>query len=447
MNQNRVFKLNAVEFSSGPVAYWMSRDQRIEDNWALIFSQELAFRYHQPLIIIFTLVDNFLNASLRQFSFMLKSLEKEASKSYLLNIPFQLLKGNPQEQIISFLRQIQAGALVTDFDPLKIKKEWKTKVNDEIKIPFYEVDAHNVVPCRYISKKEEFAAYTLRPKIQKVLPEFLEDFPKLKQHIYNSQEFLNQYHSFTYDLKSYSKYPDEVSWIKPGTEKALEKLDFFISNKLSLYSDLRNNPTLDYQSDLSPYLHFGQISAQRIALEIIKVDGYDESKKVFLEELIIRKEIADNFCFYNPDYDSFEGLQNWAKNSLNEERNSPREYIYNLDAFENAKTHDHLWNAAQIEMIKTGKMHGYLRMYWAKKILEWTKNPEEAFEIAIYLNDKYELDGRDPNGYTGIAWSIGGVHDRPWFPRKIFGKIRYMNYNGMSRKFNIQEYIRKVNSY
>lgn len=447
MNQNRIFRLNQYDFSSGAIVYWMSRDQRIEDNWALIFAQELALRHKQPLIIVFTLVNNFLNASVRQFAFMLKSLENESKKSYSLNIPFVLLKGNPYEEILNFIENIKGGALVSDFDPLKIKIEWKNKVNQKLKIPFFEVDAHNIVPCRFISNKEEFAAYTLRPKIHKVLNEFLDDYPKVEKHIFNSEEFINQNHYFKYDLKSFDEYPAEVKWIKPGTDNALETLKKFIKNKLSHYSEFRNNPTLDYQSNLSPYLHFGQISSQRIALEILKIDGYDESKKVFLEELIVRKELADNYCFYNPNYDNFEGLQNWAKNTLNEERTSPREFIYDLDAFENAKTHDELWNAAQLEMVKTGKMHGYMRMYWAKKILEWTENPEEAIEIAIYLNDKYELDGRDPNGYTGIAWSIGGVHDRPWFPRRVFGKIRYMNFNGMSKKFNIEDYIRKVNSY
>mgnify|MGYP000642787670 CR=1 FL=1 len=447
MNQKRIFQFNQSEFSSGAIVYWMSRDQRIDDNWALIFAQELAFRHKEDLIIVFTLVDNFLNASVRHFSFMLKSLENEAKKSFSLNIPFVLLNGNPPEKICHFIENIKAGALVTDFDPLKIKKGWKQEVNKKINIPFFEVDAHNVVPCRFISNKEEFAAYTLRSKINKVLDEFLEEYPKVEKHIFNSSEFLNQNHTFNYDLKSFAEYPAEVQWIKPGADNALETLDMFIKNKLSHYAEFRNNPTLDYQSNLSPYLHFGQISSQRVALEIMRLDGFNESKKVFMEELIVRKELADNYCFYNPNYDNFEGLQNWAKNTLNEERKSQRDYIYDLDVFENAKTHDELWNAAQLEMVKTGKMHGYLRMYWAKKILEWTKNPEEAIEIAIYLNDKYELDGRDPNGYTGIAWSIGGVHDRPWFPRKVFGKIRYMNYNGMARKFNIQDYIRKVNNY
>ncbi len=166
----------------------------------------------------------------------------------------------------------------------------------------------------------------------------------------------------------------------------------------------------------------------------------------FLEELIVRRELSDNFCYYNPDYDTTKGFHNWAKQSHSEHCNDERDFTYSLAQFEQAKTHDNLWNAAQKEMVKTGKMHGYMRMYWAKKILEWTKSPEQAMEFSIYLNDKYSLDGRDPNGYAGIAWSIGGVHDRAWGTRPVFGKIRYMNYNGCKRKFDVEGYIEKFST-
>ncbi len=169
-------------------------------------------------------------------------------------------------------------------------------------------------------------------------------------------------------------------------------------------------------------------------------------KDAFLEELIIRRELSDNFCFYNPRYDSFDGFPEWARKTLNEHRKDRRPYLYSLEQFETAQTHDKLWNAAQTEMVKRGKMHGYMRMYWAKKILEWTPSPEVAMEVAIHLNNRYELDGRDPNGYAGIAWSIGGVHDRAWNERNIFGKIRYMSYNGCKSKFNIEGYVEHVKS-
>ena len=236
---------------------------------------------------------------------------------------------------------------------------------------------------------------------------------------------------------------NEVNWIKPGFVKANEELTHFLENKLDNYAEDRNDPVKDGQSNLSPYLHFGQISAQRIALEVKRINGNRESEKSFLEELIVRRELSDNFCYFNNNYDSFNGFKDWAKDSLTIHKKDKREFSYTLEQFEKAGTHEDLWNAAQMEMVQTGKMHGYMRMYWAKKILEWSDSPDNAMKIALYLNDKYELDGRDPNGYAGCAWSIGGIHDRAWNEREIFGKIRYMNRNGAKRKFNIIEYINK----
>jgi deoxyribodipyrimidine photo-lyase len=233
-----------------------------------------------------------------------------------------------------------------------------------------------------------------------------------------------------------------VSLLKPGEKAAHKTLKEFIENKFDKYAELRNDPNADVLSNLSPYLHFGQISAQRVAL-ILGGFGNHPSAEAFLEELIVRKELSDNFCFYNSNYDSFNGFPDWAKKTLNDHRKDEREFIYSSKQFEEAKTHEDLWNAAQNELIRTGKMHGYMRMYWAKKILEWSKSPEESLKIAIYLNDKYELDGRDPNGYTGCAWAVGGLHDRAWAVRPVYGKIRYMNRNGAKRKFDVEKYVSK----
>jgi deoxyribodipyrimidine photo-lyase len=234
-----------------------------------------------------------------------------------------------------------------------------------------------------------------------------------------------------------------VEWIKPGYKNGMKMFENFLENKIKTYNDDRNNPNLGAVSNLSPYLHFGQISAQRVAFETNEIIRNDK-KDSFLEELIVRKDLADNFCYFNQYYDNINGFPNWAQESHKIHIKDKREYIYTRHQLEYSQTHDPLWNAAQEEMVKTGKMHGYLRMYWAKKILEWTHTPEDAMEIAIYLNDKYELDGRDPNGYTGIAWSIGGVHDRPWFTHTIFGKIRYMSFNGCKSKFDVVGYINKI---
>jgi deoxyribodipyrimidine photo-lyase len=446
INEKRIRLLQKGNEINGPVVYWMSRDQRVHDNWALLFAQQLSLEKKKSLVVIFNLVSDFLEATIRQYGFMLKGLQEVESELSNYNIPFFLLSGNPEIEIPKTLKSINASVLVSDFDPLKIKRIWKRDVAKQISIPFYEVDAHNIVPCLYVSDKIEFAAYTLRPKIHKALVEFMDEFPPLKKMNKNEISFDKINWDEVKKSLKINRDVKEIDWIIPGEDAAIKSLKHFLKNKFDSYNDLRNDPTKDGQSNLSPYLHFGHLSAQRIALETQRINVNKESEKSFLEELIVRRELADNFCYFNKNYDSFEGFHEWAKSSLNEHRKDEREFVYTLEEFELAKTHEDLWNAAQIEMIKTGKMHGYMRMYWAKKILEWSKSPEEALRIAIYLNDKYEIDGRDPNGYTGIAWSIGGVHDRPWFERPVYGKIRYMNRNGAEKKFNVKSYIEKYKS-
>jgi len=447
MNPRRFRTLKEAPTRQGPVLLWMSRDQRVNDNWALLYAQELAKERKVPLAVVFCLVPDFLGATMRQYGFMLKGLHEVEENLAKKHIPFFLLTGPPEDEIPKFIEQNKAGTLVKDFDPLRFKCQWTGGVAKKIGIPLYEVDAHNIVPCWAASPKQEFAAYTIRPKIKRMLPEFLEEFPKLNKHPVSWQGKIPEtdWPGIQKTLKVVSI--PEVDWIKPGEKQALRILKIFLEKKLPSYTMKRNDPAVDGQSNLSPYLHFGQIAAQRVALEVENASVDKASRDAFLEELIIRRELSDNFCFYNTQYDKFEGFPEWARKTLNAHRKDRRVYSYTLRQFEYAKTHDELWNAAQTEMVKRGKMHGYMRMYWAKKILEWTASPEKAIEIAIYLNDRYELDGRDPNGYTGIGWSIGGVHDRAWNERPIFGKIRYMSYNGCKSKFDVKKYIQDMNSW
>jgi deoxyribodipyrimidine photo-lyase len=432
--------LNNIEYSEGIILYKMSRDQRVNDNRSLLYTMEFAKEHNANFAVIFIYQDSFLNACDDIFEFMLSGLSDTANNLKKLNIPFYVFKGEPFEVISSIMSKNNIGMLVTDFDPLKIKIGWNNSIIERIKIPFIEVDAHNIVPAFLASQKQEFGAYTLRPKLQLLLPEYLTEFPKpekqkkaFKLTIPESAELVTLLDS---------GYNGRFDFI-PTESAALKQLKSFISDKLNDYDVQRNHPDKDNISNLSPYLHFGKISAQRIALEVSKADLEQISRDAFLEEVITRKEVADNFCLYNKNYDSIAGFPKWAKDSLNKHYYDYKDYIYNLEILESSQTHDDLWNAANNQMLKTGKMHGYLRMYWAKKILEWTATPEIALEYAIYLNDKYSLDGRDPNGYTGIAWSIGGVHDRAWFERPIFGKIRYMSYNSQIKKFDSKSYIEK----
>jgi deoxyribodipyrimidine photo-lyase len=444
MNLSRVRAINEARYKSGPVVYWMSRDQRVNDNWAIIYAQNLALKHNTTLVVLFCLVPNFLGATIRQYGFMLKGLqevEKELSKK---NIRLIVLTGKPENEIPKFIKRNKIGILVSDFSPLKINREWKEKIKRKIKVLFYEVDAHNILPVWVASAKQEFGAYTIRPKINELLPEYLDEFPKVKKQKSSPkfQSRKNNWNHLVDSLKIDSDVP-EIDWLKPGEKEARKNLEYFIKYKLKNYYYDRNDPNKDIQSNLSPYLHFGHISAQRIALDIHKYEKHLKSSEAFLEELIVRSELSDNFCFYNSNFDSIDGIPNWAKETLNKHRGDKRDYIYTLKKLELAATHDSLWNASQKEMVRTGKMHGYMRMYWAKKILEWTRFPEEAIKYAIFLNDKYELDGRDPNGYAGILWSIGGLHDRAWGERNIFGKIRYMNDKGCDRKFDVKTYTKE----
>jgi len=442
VNEKRIRLLKYGKPTPGPVVYWMSRDQRCKNNWALLYAQELALEFRAPLAVVFCLVPDYLGATARQYDFMTRGLQEVEERLAKKAIPFYLLTGTPAEEVPRFAVRHHVGTLITDFSPLRVKRVWNRRVAEKLDISFYEVDAHNIVPCWHASPKQEYGAHTFRPKIRRVLQEFMTPFPTLGEHPYpwKGEWAGTDWTEIMQNHKADSSVA-MVDWLQPGETAALRTLRDFLENGLASYHILRNDPTRNCQSNLSPYLHFGQLAPQRAALETERSDEYIKSQEAFLEELIVRRELADNFCLYNEHYDSVEGFPAWARQTLNEHRHDPREYIYSLEQFDNAKTHDELWNAAQREMARTGKMHGYMRMYWAKKILEWSESPERALEIAIYLNDRYELDGRDPNGYTGIAWSIGGVHDRPWMDRSIFGKIRYMNYNGCKRKFDVQAYI------
>jgi deoxyribodipyrimidine photo-lyase len=438
----RIHLVKKGDDTGGPVVYWMTREQRVADNWGLLLARNIAIEHKRALVVVFCLVPDYPGATIRHYGFLLQGLQEVEQKLRKLKIPFVLLQGNPPDILPGYMAKIKGAFLVTDFDPLKIKRSWQQAVAACMEGSFYVVDGHNIVPCWHASPKQEYGAYTLRPKLKKLLPDFLCDFPPLLPHPIGSKNVS----AVSVDWqKVYNFVADhsvkEVDWLIPGEKAANDAIRGFIRDDLQAYNKKRNDPNLDGQSNISPYLHFGHISPQRVALLVSEAKVNTEEKEAFLEELIVRRELADNFCFYNENYDRFEGFPDWARKSLDKHRVDNREYQYSLDTFEQGRTHDELWNAAQHQMVVRGKMHGYLRMYWAKKILEWSASPEEAIETALYLNDRYELDGRDPGGYTGVAWSIGGVHDRAWKERPIFGKVRYMNYDGCARKFDVKEFI------
>lgn len=422
----------------------MARDQRVEDNWALLFAQNLAIKNKVPLHVIFCLTDNFMDATLRHFIFMLKGLEEVAVECQKLDINFHMLRGDHGKEIPKFVKENNIGALVCDFSPLRIHRSWVDSIRKSLSdIPFVQVDAHNIVPIWIASDKQEYAARTIRNKINSKLGEYLTQFPPVVKHPHKAStppasiDWKKTLNSLKVD-----ESVGEVTWCRPGYRNAVGMLESFINKRLKLFNTKRNDPTVNALSNMSPYFHFGQISVQRAVLEVSKHKSKaKESVEAFCEEAIVRRELSDNFCFYNKNYDNLKGISDWARLSLDAHRKDKRPYLYTQEELDQSLTHDDLWNAAQNQLRNEGKMHGFLRMYWAKKILEWTKTPDEALATALYLNDRYNLDGRDPNGFVGCMWSIGGIHDMGWAERAVFGKIRYMNYEGCKRKFDIKAFI------
>eukprot|EP00617_Octactis_speculum_P012954 CAMPEP_0185781614 /NCGR_PEP_ID=MMETSP1174-20130828/102985_1 /TAXON_ID=35687 /ORGANISM="Dictyocha speculum, Strain CCMP1381" /LENGTH=538 /DNA_ID=CAMNT_0028471663 /DNA_START=92 /DNA_END=1708 /DNA_ORIENTATION=- len=447
------------------VLYWMSRDQRAEDNWALLFARETARQQNLPLVVAFNLVPRFLGATLRHFDFMLQGLAETDRALDAKGVPLYLLRGeDPAASIAAFAKQEGAAVVFTDMAPLRLPMKWAWDVAqqlDQDDIPLVQVDAHNIVPVWVTSEKQEVGARTIRKKVHTHLPRYLANIPPPLAP--NDMEFIPTYQSSRMisevddgakrrstdwgnvltSMEGLDTSVGPVGWASPGAAAASSQLRLFCESRLSRFADKRNDPCcLDAISDLSPWLHFGQLSAQRAVIEV-KKRGRSHSAAVasYVEEAVVRRELSENFCWYNAQYDSMDGAAEWARASLELHASDPREYIYDEHALESGCTHDDLWNAAQLQLTETGKMHGFLRMYWAKKILEWTPSPQEALRMAIYLNDRYELDGRDPNGYVGCMWSICGVHDMGWKEREVFGKIRFMNYKGCLRKFPVFEFV------
>ncbi len=449
--ESRIKKLNHKQFNNSGkyVVYVMEASQRAYFNHALEFAIALSNEKKKPLVVVFNLTDKFRFSNLRYYTFMLEGLVK---LKYLLNqrgINFVIKKSDYISGSIQIAKD--SVVIVTDRNYLKTQRHWRQKVAEQIDIPLFEIESDCIIPIELVSQKKEPYASTIRPKILNLLNNFLQPVdhqePKIKSTDLEIESVNFKSHQDLLNLINIDTTVKPVSeFYEGGYDQAEKFLKIFIEQKLSHYKEYRSDPTKDYQSELSPYIHFGQISVLYIVLEILKhYDIRDENVQSFINEAVIWRELARNFCYYNPMYNHYEGIPDWAKQTLEDHLGDQRDYVYSLEDLEYAKTHDVYWNAAQIQLLKTGKMHNYMRMYWAKKLIEWTSHPKIAFDYACYLNDKYELDGRDPNGYAGISWCFG-THDRPWFERQIFGKIRYMNDKGLERKFDIKEYVKKYSS-
>jgi len=317
----------------------------------------------------------------------------------------------------------------------------------EAPCPVVQVESDAVVPIELASQKEEYAARTIRPRLHAHLERFLVALPSepLKAdslHLRFDGIDISDTDAALAPLRlDRSVLP--VSDFLGGPDDAERLLTAFLRDGLPRYAHERSDPAKSVQSHMSPYLHFGQVSPVEIALRVMHSHAPADCREAYLEELIVRRELSLNFVHYNAHYDSYQCLPPWARQTLATAAHDPRKGVYTRRQLEEAQTSDPYWNAAQLEMVRTGKMHNYMRMYWGKKIIEWSATPGEAFTIALHLNNKYELDGRDPNSFAGVAWCFG-KHDRPWTRRAVFGTVRYMNAAGLERKFDMEAYVRRV---
>jgi len=449
LNLNRLKKLNNKSIVKGSIFYWCIKEHRINDNWALETAIRTSIKQDKKLIIVFSHNKTFEYTSKKVKDFAIESI-KDLKKSYTnIGIEYIEIKEETNKECYKLLAFLQnnAGAVFTDITTIRPYTNWVKYIKNHLECALYEVDSRFYVPIKASSNKEEYAIASKESKEHKDL-----------------KDWINKYIDKG-KIKAWKSYPQFKLEKDSKEQEALDTFIEFKNNKVSKYQKDRNNPNIDAQSNLSPYIRFGNISVQKIVNTILKENKLEpiffkdikknmagktnikatllESICAFVEEITVRRELAANYCLYNKNYSNTKGFHAWSQKNTEESKKHIREYIYTIEDFENKNTHDALWNTCQKQMEVTGKMQGYLRMYWAKKILEWTKNREEAMNIAIYLNDKYSIDGRDANGYAGIAWSIGGVHDRAWQNNNVFGKVRYMNLNGMKRKFKVEQFIEK----
>lgn len=430
------------------VVYWMQRAQRALDNPALDVAVEAANILRQPVVIFFAPVPFYPHANLRHYAFLAEGIPDIAERARKRGSGF-VLRSYPEHSLLKFCEEVKASLVVGDENPMREPNHWRDLATRKLDVPLWTVDADVIIPSRLL-EKEQYAARIIRPRLQQRLEQFLTTSAKAKAKVeWQKPRGLKALPDdgsldLTEAWKDLDRSVKPVNSFRGGTTEALKLLRGFASHKLAKYPQQHGKPEVDGTSRLSPYLHFGQIGPHTVVREVEKGKAPRAAKDDFLDQLITWRELSINFIHFNPLYDSIESAPDWAHRTLARHAHDRRPVIYTREQLEHADTHDDLWNAAQQQMLHAGWMHNYMRMYWAKKILEWSPSPAVAYQTAVYLNDKYFLDGRDPNGYAGIAWAMAGKFDRPWFDRPIFGTIRYMSANAARKKFDAGKYIAQM---
>ena len=429
------------------VVYWMQRAERGVDNPALDCAVAVANELGLPVVVYFAGVSNFPHANLRHYIFLNEGLRDVEADLAKRNISF-VLRNAPREDHLTFFRDAGAAIVIGDENPMRVPEGWRRHVAEHITVPFWTVDADVIVPMKRFDKAQ-YAAYTIRTRLWKMIPEYLEAHENLTaKHAWRRPPGFvadDVHKDMTEGWTNLDRSVGRVPELTGGAHAAEARLKLFVEKLLPGYAHTRNHPEVDGTSVLSPYLHYGHLSCLRIYLAVEEAAARDsrlrESVDSFLDEMVTWRELCVNWVKYDPDYDNPECAEQWARKTVAQHAGDKRDHLYTAEQMERAETYDELWNAAQRQMVRRGWMHNFMRMYWAKKVLEWSPDNATAMKTLIYLNDKYFLDGRDPGGYAGIAWAIYGKFDRPWGERPIFGKIRYMSGASTGRKFNSKQYI------
>jgi deoxyribodipyrimidine photo-lyase len=431
------------------VVYWMQRSVRIVDNPALDVAIEAGNLLGLPVVVYFQVIPNYPNANLRHYYFLQQGLRDVQADAAERGVGF-VLRRSPEGSLEALLEEVGAALLIGDENPCREPERWRRALAKRLRLPYWTVDADVVVPAR-VFDRSFVLMHHFRPHLKAELPRFLVAGKKIAPiHAWKPGKKLESY-SLDEDITSgFTKLDRSIGPVDSftgGTHAALKRLREFVNLELREYDTTRNHPEVKGTSRLSPYLHFGNVGPITIALAAQKAVREGKAAQAaadrYLDQLIGWRELSVLFVRHEPNYDNWECAAPWARKTLVEHTADARPHRYTLAQMESAETGDELWNAAQREMVQTGWMHNYMHMYWAKKILEWSPDAARAFEWAVLLNDRYELDGRDPNGYAGIAWAIVGRHDRPWFNRPVFGLVRSMSGASMAKKFDADQYIRQ----
>ena len=443
--ESRIEILNEAETNSeGDYAlYLMQRAHRCEQNFALEYAVKRANEMNCPLLVCFGYDPGFPDANDRHLDFMLGGLQKTSEALKRRNIGFVFRTESP----LKVVKELAADAteVIVDKGYLRYHRSLYRDLSGQLSIKLTQVETDCVVPHSLVSDKQEYAARTIRPKVMNQLDEHLVWLETTSVDVpFQLDNLTSDELGRVRDSLDFSDVHRVTEYFPAGTPAARARFDDFLKNELSEYDEKRSQPHDPRLSHMSPYLHFGQISPLYLLLRMAEVwDRESKNTKSFTEELAVRRSLAQNFCLHQQDYDSFQCLPGWAKESLEKHKDDERENIYTRKQLENGETDDPYWNAAQREMVLTGYMHNHMRMYWGKRILGWCNTPEYAYQTALYLNNKYFLDGRDPNSFANVAW-LFGLHDQGWKERAVYGKVRIMTQGGLKRKTDPEAYRKKV---